>query len=224
MNLTLLHTAEVHRKTFGELAAQIAPSVTLIHHVREDWLERAQGGIDDVLKEEIFEMLDGAEGAVICTCTSLGPVAARAGAIRVDQPMMAKAAAIGGKVLLVFCLESTRIPSTQLLQSEIDLIGKAEITPLFLGEFWPLFMAGETDAFVAAIASEIREEVRGHEDIASVVLATVSMAGAANLLTDVDVPIFTSPELALRAGLSDFLLEKEGPGDRDYERNANRGV
>lgn len=201
MKITLLHTAEVHRATFDALGARIAPSAELIQHVRVDWLERAQGGVDDALRGEIAEMIADADGAVVCTCTTLGPIVTAFGAIRIDQPMMARAAAIGGKILMVFCAESTRGPSTDLLQAEIDLAGDAEIVPLFLGEFWPLFMAGEFPAFCAAIAGAVRFEIGRNSDVSCVVLAQASMAGASELLGDLNVPVLASPELALRAGL-----------------------
>lgn len=203
MTLTLLHTAEVHRDTFDTLAARIAPDASLVHHVRVDWLERAKTGIDNDLKQEISELMAEAAGIVICTCTSLGEVAAGFGAIRIDQPMMMRAAEIGGPVLLVFCVESTRGPSIALMEDAMQRAGQTpDIDPLFLGEHWPLFLSGKTGAFHCAIAKAVRDHLRIHEGIASVVLAQASMMGAARYLEDIDIPVLTSPELALRAGLN----------------------
>ena len=202
MRLTLLHTAEIHRATFDDLAARIAPEATLVHHVHVAWLESAQNGISPALRDDISQLIKSADGPVICTCTTLGEVAAAAGATRIDTPMMARAAAIGGPVLLVFCVESTRTPSTALLTDAINGTGQtADIRPLFLGALWPLFLAGETEGFHAAIASAVRGEVRQHPDITAVVLAQVSMAGAALQLNDLPVPVLASPEMALRDAL-----------------------
>lgn len=203
MRLTLLHTAEIHRATFDDLAARIAPDATLVHHVRVEWLEEAQSGIHPALRRDIVELITFAEGPVICTCTTLGEVAAAAGATRIDTPMMARAAAIGGPVLLVFCVESTRAPSTALLTDAIAKTGQTpDIRPLFLGELWPLFLAGEVEGFHTAIANAVREEVLQHPDTTTVVLAQVSMAGAALQLDDLPMPVLASPEMALRDALA----------------------
>ena len=73
--------------------------------------------------------------------------------------------------------------------------------PLFLGEFWTLFEAGETEAFAAAVAAATRDAAKRTPDLACVVLAQASMAGAAPLLSDLGVPVLTAPELALRTAV-----------------------
>lgn len=83
---------------FDAFRDRIAPNVRLTHVVREDWLERALAGLDDTLSAEITNEIRQSD-APICTCTTIGSVAEQAGALRVDQPMMARAAQIGGPVL-----------------------------------------------------------------------------------------------------------------------------
>lgn len=199
-DLTLFHTAEVHRATFDALAARIAPDARLDHVVRPDWLARAQAGIGKDLAAEITRTI-AAKPASLCTCTTIGAVAAEAGAIRIDWPMMQAAARCDGEVLLVFCLESTRVPSGNLLEEAFHQLG----TPphhrtLALPDLWPMFTQGDTDGFARAIAARIDAELTLWPDIACVVLAQASMAGAAGY-TRAPVPVLSSPELALRAAL-----------------------
>lgn len=202
MTVTLLHTAEGHRARFEALRDRIAPGEDLRQEVREDWLERAQAGVTPELEAEIAEAVAGAEGVVICTCTTIGPAAEKAGAIRVDWPMMREAAKIGGPVLLAYGLESTWGPSLALLERALATEGReAVVHPMPMMRFWPLFEAGETEAFAAVIAGEVRKVIESGREIGCVVLAQVSMAGAAELLGDLGVPVLASPELALRAGL-----------------------
>ncbi len=206
MILTLLHTSKVHCATFDALKADIAPDVTLNHIVRPDWLARAQGGIDARLQAEIAEAVDGAPGAVLCTCTTLGPVVGDLGAIRVDAPMMQEAARIaaqaGGDIVMAYCLDSTLAPSAALLDGALEAQGrKAKVHALSLVEFWPLFEAGQVGPFHAVVAAAIRENIVSVPDAACVILAQASMAGAAPLLNGLPVPVLTSPELALRAAL-----------------------
>lgn len=200
--LTLLHTAAAHRTTFEALRDRIAPGMPLRHEVRADWLARAQRGMGPDLRAEIAQAVRDAGGPVICTCTTLGPAAEAAGAIRVDWPMMQAAAHIGGPVLLAHALSSTRAPSLELLKRALAAAGReAAVRPLALTEHWPLFEAGEVDAFDAAVADAIRQAVRGGGETGCVVLAQASMAGAAPLLADLGAPVLASPELALRAAL-----------------------
>ena len=201
--LTLLHTAEAHRATFDALWDRVAPGAALTHLVRTDWLMRAQGGVGEDVQSEMAHAVAAAEGAVICTCTTLGPVAAKLGAIRIDQPMMAEAAQIGGPILMAYCLDSTLDPSRELLEAELAVQGTDTVVhPLQMRALWPLFEAGERGAFASGIAAEIRQAVARLDAVACVVLAQASMADAAGLLDDLGVPVLASPERALRAALA----------------------
>ncbi|MBZ8118031.1 hypothetical protein KUD11_05155 [Roseovarius sp. LXJ103] len=207
MTLTLLHTAEVHRAAFDALAARIAPEAKLTHHVRADWLERAQDGVDDTLRAEIAKAIAAAPGPVLCTCTTLGPQAVEAGAIRIDAPMMQAAAKIAakaqGSIVMAYCLPSTLAPSAALLDAALEAEGhKAKVHALSLAQFWPLFEAGEDEAFAAVIATAIRENLSAVPGAACVVLAQASMARAAPMLSGLPIPVLASPEMALRAALS----------------------
>ena len=201
--LRLLHTAKVHRATFDALRDQLAPGLVLEHDLRTDWLKRAQDGISPELAGEIERCVRAYNTPVLCTCTTLGSVAEAAGAVRIDGPMMQAAVRTGGPILMTYCLESTQQPSRALLDRAIA--GRAiEVRMLSLADLWPLFEAGELKCFAAEIATRVREEAH---DIACVVLAQASMAGAAAYLGDLEMPVLSSPELAFRA-----MLERLGQG------------
>ncbi|MBY6140740.1 aspartate/glutamate racemase family protein [Leisingera daeponensis] len=197
-DLTLLHTAEAHVQTFQALA----PEKVLDQQVRAGWLARAQGGIDASLRAEVAGAIAAADGPVLCTCTTLGPVAEEAGAIRIDWPMMQAAARIGGPVLMAYCLESTAAPSEALLRRAFG--GRDPgLTCLELGGLWPLFESGDRSGFAAAVAADVSEAL-GAMDFACVVLAQASMAGAAEpLRAQTRVPVLASPEIAMEALLQD---------------------
>lgn len=200
--ITLIHTSDAHVPTFKALAERIAPQADLVQLVREDWLRSAQKhGLRTGLRDEIATAINAAEGTVICTCTTIGEAATQAGAIRIDAPMMAEAAAIGGPVLLVYALDSTAQPSLQALEAALAAANTpAEVAPLNLSEFWPLFEAGQFQAFAACMAGGVRDALE-QRDFACVILAQASMAQAAPLLADLKTPVLTSPEAALRAAI-----------------------
>lgn len=201
MRLTMLHTAQVHCATFDALRDRIAPGVDLVHVVRPDWLERAQTGVTPELSKEITEAIMAVTDKTICTCTTLGPIAANAGAIRIDQPMMRAAAKAGGPVLMVYCLDSTLKPSMDLLKTAMKAAqNPSEIQTLSLHEHWPLFETGDHAGFAKAIAGDIRRAILPAK--ATIVLAQASMAGAAEILPDFAVPVLASPELALKTALA----------------------
>ena len=202
----MIHTAEVHRGTFDALRDRIAPEAEMHHEVRTDWLARAQDGIDDALKAEIARAIDAVSGPVVCTCTTLGPVAAEAGAMRVDWPMMQAAARTGGPIVMAYCLNSTFAPSLALLDAALEEEGcKTQVHPLPMAALWPLFEAGMAEPFAIGIAGEIRQALAALPKVGCVVLAQASMAGAAAHLGDLDVPVLSSPELALRAALAQAI-------------------
>ena len=168
--LTLIHTAEGHRATFDALA----PARRLHHIVRPDWLDRARTGADADLGSELTATIRAAQGRVLCTCTTLGPLAEAAGATRVDWPMMQAAARLGGPVLMAYAVDSTLAPSGALLERAFEQAGKTlEVTLLDLTDLWTLFEDGDADGFADGIAARATRR-----------------------------PVLTSPELALRACLA----------------------
>ncbi|MGI3170056.1 hypothetical protein ACRARG_12935 [Pseudooceanicola sp. C21-150M6] len=196
MTLTLLHTAELHRSTFDTLRDRIAPGVSLLHVVRPDWLAEARANGPEAVRAPVAEAIRKAGGRVLCSCTTLGALAEDYGALRIDRPMMRAAATIGGEAVLVYTLASTAEASLSLLENEGGTARMLDLTAL-----WPLFEAGETAAFHAAIAQALRADLAQNGG-SVVVLAQASMAGATDLLGDLGLPVLSSPETALRAALA----------------------
>ncbi|WP_338549433.1 hypothetical protein [Roseovarius phycicola] len=203
MSVHLLHTARVHCEAFDRLRDSIAPGVEIVHHVHEHWLDRARDGKGGDLWTEIDSHLRQIEGPVLCTCSTIGPMAEAAGALRIDLPMMQAAAQLGGRALLVYCLDSTVEPSRLLLQRAIEEAGtEQDIEYLSLSHLWPIFEAGEVNQFALEIAKSVEEVLLEIHEITVVVLAQVSMAGAAEKLTHVKPPVLSSPKLALETLLA----------------------
>jgi len=188
--ITCMHTAQVHVATFSALLPDAR------HVVRADFLDRARASGIDAVRGEVAEMLEGLarDGAVLCTCSTLGPLideAANARLVRIDRPAMEAAAATGEKVTIAICLESTREATVELYQS---VAGERSCFDLVLcDEAWPFFEAADMSGFAKAIdAALIGKGER-------VLLAQASMACAAPLLEARGCEAFTTPQMAADA-------------------------
>ncbi len=206
-----LHTADVHVATFGKLYAAMAPEVRVTHAVRSEWLEEArQSGLSDALSSKVQAFLREAatdHDAVLCTCSTLGPLAEAAHAdapniIRIDTPLMEAAAAHAGTALVAFCLESTRAPTLALLTATYQRLGKpARIEPILCSDAWAYFERGDMAGFAASIAADVSRAAAFVPDLGCIVLAQASMAGGAKRLAGAGVPVYASPALAVAATL-----------------------
>lgn len=206
-----LHTADIHVGTFGKLYAAMASDVAVTHAVRADWLAEARRtGLTETLRAGVGAFLRESasqHNAVLCTCSTLGPIAEAAHAnapniVRIDTPLMLKAAAHTGTVLVAFCLESTRTPTLELLEATYARLGKPpRFQTVLCAEAWPFFERGDTEGFAQSIATSIRPAATALPDLACIALAQASMAVAEHLLQNLAVPVYASPRLAVEATL-----------------------
>ena len=208
MKIGFLHTSPVHISTFDERLADVA-GVEAVHVVKEVWLrEAATSGLTPELCSAVagrLQELARVTHAVICTCSTLGPIAEQLGdprVFRVDEPMMA-AAAKHDDVLLVVCLRSTLEPSSMLLERAFAARGREpSYRTLFCADAWKLFEGGDVDAFGREIAANVRSDLASHAHTGCIVLAQASMRVAAERLADVAVPVLRSPKAAVAKALA----------------------
>lgn len=205
--IAFLHTAGAHQATFNHLLKDHPVSVT--HEVREDWLTTAQqDGLTDELIDDVSGLLREMEqeaDVVVCSCSTLGPIVQslnRPNVLRVDQPLMAAAAAIPGTTLLAMCLDSTVDASTVLLENAFTAVDREpDYEVVTCPDAWDYFLRGETDTFAREIASAIRTETDVIGNLGCIVLAQASMSTAADQLDSLGVPVLTSPPLVVQTAL-----------------------
>lgn len=201
-----LHTAEVHVATFGALVDEVAPGEGHTHRVDVPLLDAARGGVPVAarVRAHVEALVAAGASVVVCTCSTLGPVAESAGrgssavpVVRVDAPLAAEAVRDGGRVAVVVALASTLAPTTELLAAAARRAAtQVELEPVVCGDAWTAFEAGDLAAYHRAVADAVRDAVvRRRPDV--VVLAQASMAPAARLLADVPVRVLTSPGSAV---------------------------
>ncbi|WP_437928622.1 hypothetical protein WMF37_04990 [Sorangium sp. So ce291] len=113
--LTFLHTSPVHIATFDRLLAEMPPTIPAKHAVDESLLRdaRASGLTSDVarrIEQAIPSAVAGGAAVVLCTCSTIGGCAERAGqaaghpVLRVDRAMAERAVAAGGRIVVAATL------------------------------------------------------------------------------------------------------------------------
>lgn len=198
-----LHTSPAHVPTFEALLAELYPGPAALHVVDETLLADAREHGPEVVAERVAAHLVGLRGRgagiVCCTCSTIGDVAERVApdlpVFRVDRPMAARAVAAGRRIAVVTAVESTLLPTRDLLEQEARAAGRDVDVRLVVSDgAWERFEAGDQDGYLARIADTARR-MAVPADV--VVLAQASMAGAEPLLEDLPVPVLSSPRLAV---------------------------
>ncbi|RUV31006.1 MULTISPECIES: aspartate/glutamate racemase family protein [unclassified Mesorhizobium] len=201
----LFHTAPALVAVFDALAAELAPWVVLRHTVREDLLKRAidlgqaTPEVIEAAASAIAEQTHDDIDAVVCTCSTIGAAADLANAtsnlpvFRIDRAMARESLMLGERILVLATLRTTIEPTVSLLKSEAGAMGRAPtIESMVLDEARALFLSGDTDRYLQAVADGINAAAL---DADVVVLAQASMAAALPLVKAVNAPILTSPRI-----------------------------
>ncbi len=116
----------------------------------------------------------------------------KAGYFRVDAE---EAVAAGHRIGVAYSVSATVVPTSSLLWAVAAAAGSAiDLDLIDCEAAWPKLVAGKRAEYLAAVAKTIRG--RAH-DVDVVVLAQASMAPVADLLADLDIPVFSSPALAV---------------------------
>lgn len=207
--ITFVHTADGHIDTFERLFEERGAGLRRRHIVRSDWLAEAiAAGVTESLRSRVADCLgEAARGSdlVVCSCSSLGPMVDALGAelpnvLRVDRPLMDKAASLGSTVVVALCLESSRQPSLDLLARSAAGTGTAVHAEVVMcRDAWPLFERNDIDGFARAVAGEVRNALPAIERPSCIALGQLSMAPAGRHLADLSIPVLTSPALAFEA-------------------------
>ncbi len=213
--LTILHTSQSHVARFdGLLARHSALPLRVQHHVNETLLPDS-GPLTDELKRKAlssFMQLSAGADMVLCTCSTLGPVADLAAEMvdgsvrRIDRPMAQLALKAGQNILVVACLAPSIIPTQHLLMQEADQAQLLPlITPLIVEGAWDLFMSGDEASYAQSIAQAVEASIKASKPDA-VILAQASMDCAEPILKDCGVPLFSTPRIGLDAALKELEL------------------
>jgi hypothetical protein len=202
--IACLHTAASNLAVFD---AACPPGATLTHTLREDLLKDAEaaGGLTEEIAARTAAALEALAtpgvDAVLLTCSTVGPGAARAKApvpvLRVDAALAEEATRGGGRVV-VLCAVETTVEPTRAIFAEAAARHGATLDVRLVPDAWAAFRGGDPARYHAIIAEAA--EAAFAEGAAQVALAQASMTGAVALAKG-RKPL-ASPPVGLAAALA----------------------
>jgi len=208
--LALIHTVGSLPAVFAALAKDALPGVETSDTIDEALLGEtiAAGRIPEATADRLAAHVDAAlrEGAdlVLVTCSSMGPVVDALAArglpvLRVDEALADTAIRAGCRIGVIATLSTTLEPTAALIRRRATALGRDEgdveiVTELVEGAFAEL-KAGRLDRHDELVRAGLRRLI---PRVDVVVLAQASMARVVETLDAVDVPVLSSPRLAMQ--------------------------
>ncbi|PIJ51704.1 hypothetical protein BL250_04230 [Erwinia sp. OLTSP20] len=204
--IACLHAARSNIALYeAALSTMDYQDIGLLHRVESDLLQAVMSAngitpeIDAAMQQSVSELCSVAD-AVIVTCTTLGAICTNADAylkpvLRVDATLAKQAACYHGHVL-VLCSAAATLASTRLLFETLLPQGQCSVEQV--PDAWEIFCRGDIPGYYQAIASYIHS--RPQRALACIVLAQVSMAGAARFI-NTTLAVLTGPQISLQAAI-----------------------
>jgi Asp/Glu/hydantoin racemase len=202
-----LHTVLSLPPTFAALAEELVPDADVFHIADETLLgnTRREGRLTPATRRRVLGYVESAAEAgadlVVVTCSSIGPAvdASRSfldvPVLRIDEPMADEAVKLGSRIGVVATLSTTLEPTAELVRRRAHEIGKeVEVTARVCTGAFEALSAGDRDRHDELVREGLREVIAGSD---VVVLAQASMARVVDTLGDLDVPVLSSPRLAM---------------------------
>jgi Asp/Glu/hydantoin racemase len=202
-----LHTVLSLPPTFAALAEELVPDADVFHIADETLLgnTRREGRLTPATRRRVLGYVESAAEAgadlVVVTCSSIGPAvdASRSfldvPVLRIDEPMADEAVKLGSRIGVVATLSTTLEPTAELVRRRAHEIGKeVEVTARVCAGAFEALSAGDRDRHDELVREGLREVIAGSD---VVVLAQASMARVVDTLGDLDVPVLSSPRLAM---------------------------
>lgn len=221
-----VHTSNVSYNDLKALFHKYAPDVEYFSIVDDSLIEEVKTighitpGIVSRMSAYFRIAQDCGADLIFNQCSSVGDAADIAAkgvdipVVRIDEAMYEQAAKIGHRIALIATVASTVDPSTRLLKRKISEAGSdAQVDSILVDGAMDMVMAGNVEEHNRLVKQAIDHAAKDHDCI---VLAQGSMTAILPFLSDVKVPVLTSPEpgvqkavAVLRASLSKKIKIKK---------------
>ncbi len=202
--VAVIHTSFVSVNDLKNLFSEIIPSVKMINIVDDSLLSEVleKGGLNNNITRRICTYAIEAQAmgvdAILNQCSSVGEAVDTARQIlnvpylKIDEPMAEEAVRIGGNISVIATVPTTLLPSVRLIENTAAGINKKVNIKRCLveGAFDALVKEGDKEKHNRMVLKTIKEEADKADVI---VLAQGSMICLLPQLTDVKVPVLSSP-------------------------------
>lgn len=207
--LAFIHTAPVLAPVFTQLAAELLPGVSCFHMVDESLIKNTitAGHMTKTTARRVLALIESAEmagaDAVLVTCSSIGEASSLSRpfinipVLRVDEAMAEAAVTQGTRIGVAATLRTTLDPTLRLLRDTAVRNGRnIETIPCLCEGAFEAVVSGNTELHDRLVTDALAELMK---TVDVVVLAQASMARVLNLLPASDVPVLSSPRLAVES-------------------------
>jgi Asp/Glu/hydantoin racemase len=208
--VAFIHTVPSLVGLFNDLSKEILPGDVEIFHIVDELLLKivlAQGGIPPfifrLVADHVIAAVEGGACVVQVTCSSISPCVEAARpfvnvpVLKIDEPMVDHALAIGDRIGIAATLPTTLKPTTDLVHEQAHRLRRQVVVDSVLCEgAFKALNEGDVETHDRIILQHLKDLVK-HNDV--VLLAQASMARVAAAIPENEqkVPILSSPRLAI---------------------------
>lgn len=223
MSIAMIHTVAGLVPTLDALARRELPGCEPFNILDESLLRNTirEGNLSKItmrrLAQYVWSAVDGGAGAVVVTCSSLGPAVEAARPLcpvplfRIDEGMAFEAVSRASRIGVLATLPTTLRPTGEIIRTSAAETGRTrcQVTEMLCEGAFERLSRGDREGHDALVIEGFR---RLAPNVDLVVLAQASMANALALLgpEPEGVPVLTSPELGLRH-VRDRLFAGDAP-------------
>ena len=214
--VAILHTTPVTLEPLKAIANRIMPDVEIVNILDDSLLKDVvkNGYLDEKVNSRIMYYIKCAEEAgchgLMSACSSIGESVEKCRfltsmhILRIDEAMAEMAVEYGSNISVLATVETTLKPTENIISRKAKEQGKEiKLTRYLLSDAYKVLAKGDIQKHDDIIL-ECLERVMDTSDV--IVLAQASMARVLTRLSDIKVPIVTSPESGMQR-LKDVLMK-----------------
>jgi Asp/Glu/hydantoin racemase len=207
--VVVVHTGPATVQPIKQQFQQILPDVRVVNIMDDSLLNdvMAAGHVTEAVTGRIFSYMQLGQqmgaAALLNACSSVGEAASAARPaigiplIKIDEVMAEQAVAAGPRIGVVATVKTTLEPTVRLIKAKAATAGRAiEVTEALAEGAFQALLDGKGDLHDDIVKRTIRT-VADKVDV--IVLAQVSMARLVPSLTDLKVPVLSSPQSGVEA-------------------------
>jgi Asp/Glu/hydantoin racemase len=207
--VVVVHTGPATIQPIKQQFQQILPDVRVINLMDDSLLNdvMAAGHLTEAVTGRIFSYMQLGQqmGAValLNACSSVGEAASAARAaisipiIKIDDTMAERAVAAGPRIGVVATVKTTLEPTVRLIKAKAAAAGKSiEVTEALAEGGFQALLDGKSELHDEIVKRTIQSLA---DKVDVIVLAQVSMARLIPSLTDLKVPVLSSPQSGVEA-------------------------